>query len=297
MKKIAIHGRNFSENALPYVQGMFDELAEKKCEVMVSESYQPFLVEMGIKHNITQFYDTKKGVFGTDYVFSLGGDGTLLEAVTHIREREIPILGINTGRLGFLAAISPEKIKESLAELFAHQYEIERRSLVGIETTQEGVMVDFFEGVNFGLNELGVMKTDTSSMIVIKAYLNGQYLNAYWADGLIISTPTGSTGYCLSVGGPLVMPSSDIFVVAPMSPHNLNVRPLVVSSDVVMTFEIESRSKNFLISLDSRSKVVDSNTRITMKRESFDACIIKMQDTNFLSTLRNKLSWGLDVRN
>jgi NAD+ kinase len=297
MKKIAIHGRNFSENVLPFVQGMFNDLAERNCEVIISETYQNFLSTTNIKHNVTQFYDTKKGIFEADFVLSLGGDGTLLESVTHVREREFPILGINTGRLGFLAAISPDRIKESLFELFNNEFEIERRSLVGIETTQNGEIIEFFDGVNFGLNELGLMKTDTSSMIVIKSYLNGQELNAYWADGLIISTPTGSTGYCLSVGGPLVMPTSDIFVIAPMSPHNLNVRPLVVSSDVVMSFEIESRSKNFMISLDSRSKVVDSDTKITMKRESFDACVIKMKDTNFLNTLRSKLNWGLDVRN
>ncbi len=295
--KIAIHGRNFKDETKPFVQAMFDTLAEKNIELQISESYQEFLNEIGITHSATNFYSTKEDLFDANFVLSLGGDGTLLDAVTQVGDRETPILGINTGRLGFLATVSPDKIQESLAEVFAGNYSLDARTLVSIEARLNEEPLDIFNGLNFGLNELGIMKTDTSSMIVVKAYLDGQFLNAYWADGLIIATATGSTGYNLSVGGPLVMPTSDIFLIAPMSPHNLNVRPLVISTDSTLDFEVESRSNNCLISLDARSKVVDSNVKIKMHREKFVANIIKLSDTNFLNTLRSKLNWGFDIRN
>ncbi len=295
--RIAIHGRNFSEVAKPFIQAMIDELEQTGVEIIFSDTYLVQLQEMNISSRSNAHYSLKLGFIHADLMFSLGGDGTLLEAVTHTGPNQTPILGINTGRLGFLATVSPDKITESLQQIFKKTYTIEERTLVGIATTLNEEKVDLFDGINFGLNELGIMKTDTSSMIVVKAYLNGQYLNAYWADGLIISTATGSTGYCMSVGGPLVLPSSDIFVIAPMSPHNLNVRPLVVSDNVSLSFEIESRSHNCLISLDSRSKVVDSKMKISMHKENFKAHLIKMPETNFLDTLRSKLNWGLDVRN
>ena len=295
--KIAIHGRNFKDETKPFVQAMFDTLAEKNIELQISKSYQEFLSEIGITHSATSFYATQADLFDAKFVLSLGGDGTLLDAVTQVGDRETPILGINTGRLGFLATVSPDKIQESLAEVLAGNYSLDARTLVSIEARLNDEPLDIFNGLNFGLNELGIMKTDTSSMIVVKAYLDGQFLNAYWADGLIIATATGSTGYNLSVGGPLVMPTSDIFLIAPMSPHNLNVRPLVISTDSTLDFEVESRSNNCLISLDARSKVVDSNVKIKMHREKFVANMIKLPDTNFLNTLRSKLNWGFDIRN
>lgn len=295
--KIAINGRNFKDEIKPYVQLMFDFLVQKGVEIQISEPYQQFLAEVGINHNANQFYTSQDDLFDASLVLSLGGDGTLLDTVTHVGKRETPILGINTGRLGFLATVSPDKINESLEDIFANQYSLDPRTLVSVETRLNNEPIDVFNGVNFGLNELGIMKTDTSSMIMLKSYLNGEFLNTYWADGLIIATATGSTGYNLSVGGPLVMPSSDIFVISPMCPHNLNVRPLVVSTDVILDFEIESRSNSCLISLDARSKVIDSNVKIRMKREAFKANIIKLNDTNFLNTLRSKLNWGFDTRN
>jgi NAD+ kinase len=295
--KIAIHGRNFKDETKPFVQAMFDTLAEKNIELQISASYQAFLSEIGITHSTTSVYTSQNDLFDANFVLSLGGDGTLLDAVTQVGDRETPILGINTGRLGFLATVSPEKIQESLAEVFSGNYSLDARTLVSIDARLNEKPLDIFNGLNFGLNELGIMKTDTSSMIVVKAYLDGQFLNAYWADGLIIATATGSTGYNLSVGGPLVMPTSDIFVIAPMSPHNLNVRPLVISTDSTLDFEVESRSNNCLISLDARSQVVDSNVKIRMHRADFVANIIKLSDTNFLNTLRSKLNWGFDIRN
>ncbi len=295
--KIAINGRNFKDEVKPFAQLMFDFLAQKGVEIQISEIYQQFLNEIGVRHHATQFFTSQEDLFDANVVLSLGGDGTLLDTVTHVTKREIPILGINTGRLGFLATVSPDKINESLEEIFAGRYTLDPRTLVSVETRLNDEPIDVFNGINFGLNELGIMKTDTSSMIMLKAYLNGEFLNTYWADGLIIATATGSTGYNLSVGGPLVMPSSDIFVISPMSPHNLNVRPLVVSTDVILDLEVESRSNSCSISLDARAKVIDSNVKIRMKREAFKANIIKLSDSNFLNTLRSKLNWGFDTRN
>jgi NAD+ kinase len=290
--RIAIHGRLFNETAKPYIQSMFDELKSRSVEIYISETYSQILKVAGITTYETANYKSANDYQGADFLLSLGGDGTLLDSLTYIGSKETPILGINTGRLGFLATVSPENLIVELAMLFQGKYEIEKRALVSIESN-----IDIFNGVNFGLNELGIMKTDTSSMIVIKAYLNEEFLNSYWADGLIVSTPTGSTGYNLSVGGPVVTPGAGIFVIAPMSPHNLNVRPLVVPDSAKLRFEVESRSKNFLVSLDSRFKVVEENTVISLKKESFQACLVKVRGSDFLDTLRSKLNWGLDSRN
>ncbi len=290
--QIAIHGRAFNESIKPHIQSLFDELKSRNASLQISQQYQQILKEAGISTYTEAVFDHKDQLAQSDFMLSLGGDGTLLDALTYIGEKEIPMLGINTGRLGFLATISPESLIAELALLFQGKYHIESRTLVSISSD-----IDIFEGVNFGLNELGIMKTDSSSMIVIKTYIGDQYLNSYWADGLIVSTPTGSTGYNLSVGGPVVMPGSGIFVVSPMSPHNLNVRPMVVPDSVTLHFEVESRSKNFLVSLDSRYKVVDGSTKITLQKERFLAKLVKLHGNDFLDTLRSKLNWGLDNRN
>jgi NAD+ kinase len=289
---IAIHGRAFNDAAKPFIQSMFDELKSRNANVWLSDTYAQILSEANITTYCEKYFNNEANFEPADFALSLGGDGTLLDALTYIGAKETPILGINTGRLGFLATVSPEKLIMELALLFQGKFSIERRSLVSIQSN-----IDIFNGVNFGLNELGIMKTDTSSMIVIKSYLNDEYLNSYWADGLIVSTPTGSTGYNLSVGGPVVTPGADIFVVSPMSPHNLNVRPLVVSDNSKLRFEVESRSNNFLVSLDSRSKVVDDSTVISLEKEKFKACLVKISGSDFLNTLRSKLNWGLDARN
>lgn len=290
--EIAIHGRLFNETAKPFIQSMFDELKSRDVEVQISKTYAEVLGNAEVETHSYIEFESANDYKGADFLLSLGGDGTLLDSLTYIGAKETPILGINTGRLGFLATVSPENLLIELAMLFQGKFEIEKRSLVSIESN-----IDIFNGVNFGLNELGIMKTDTSSMIVIKTYLNDEFLNSYWADGLIVSTPTGSTGYNLSVGGPVVTPTAGIFVISPMSPHNLNVRPLVVSDNSKLRFEVESRSKSFLVSLDSRSKVVDDTTIISLKKESFQAYLVKIRGSDFLDTLRSKLNWGLDYRN
>lgn len=290
--KIAVHGRAFNESVKPYIQSLFDELKSRNVNVQISESYAQVLQEAQIATFCNQFFTSKSDFQPADFALSLGGDGTLLDTLTYIGEKETPILGINTGRLGFLATVSPSNLITELALLFQGKFEIEKRSLVSIQANTE-----IFNGINFGLNELGIMKTDTSSMIVIKTFLNNEYLNSYWADGLIVSTPTGSTGYNLSVGGPVVTPGAGIFVISPMSPHNLNVRPLVVPDASKLRFEVESRSKNFLVSLDSRSQVVEDTTIISLEKEKFQACLVKISGSDFLDTLRSKLNWGLDARN
>ena len=291
--QIAIHGKTFTQDTKPLIEKLWADIGAKMAHIVLSESFKSHLTSHGFEiNNVSSYLDAGGIPAGTDMALSIGGDGTLLETLTHIGALEIPILGINTGRLGFLATLSPPDISPALEQIIAGNYHIENRCLVSVHTD-----VDLFEGKEFGLNEVGIMKTDTSSMIQIKAFVDGNYLNTYWADGVIVSTATGSTGYSLSVGGPLVMPSSDIFIIAPMSPHNLNVRPLVVSSSSKLRFEVSSRSQNFLVSIDSRSKAVDSKLAITVEKAAFVAKIVKIPGDDFLQTLRNKLNWGLDVRN
>ena len=290
--QIAIHGRNFAKEARPFVQSMFDVLAEKQIAVRLSTDFYKFLLEFGLKPHTETVYDPVKDAVEADFVFSIGGDGTLLEAVMQANSREIPILGINTGRLGFLATVSPGMIQNTLQELFNEQYQIEQRSLVHLNSDQ-----DLFNGYNFALNDFVITKTDTSSMITVHAYLNGEYLNSYWADGLIVSTPTGSTGYSLSCGGPVVLPTNSVFVVTPISPHNLNVRPIMIPDSSELSFRVESRSNNFLVSLDSRFRIVEGTTKLVVQKEKFGARLVKMKQDSFLNTLRTKLHWGLDARN
>lgn len=275
------------------MESIWQEIRSKNSVPILSEYFKQHLAEHQFDVADIPSYNEKIGTPNdAQMAWSIGGDGTLLETLTHIGAKELPILGLNTGRLGFLATLSPQDVSPALDQLIKGNYRIEERTLVSVQSE-----IELFEDKQFGLNEVGIMKTDTSSMIVIKAFVDGNYLNTYWADGLIVSTATGSTGYSLSVGGPLVMPSSDILIIAPMSPHNLNVRPLVVSSDSKLRFEVTSRSQNFLISIDSRSRVIDSKFTIEVQKAPFSAKIVKIPGDDFLTTLRSKLNWGLDVRN
>ncbi len=290
--KIAIHGRNFREEVKPHIEELFTVLTEREAEVQVSEQFASFLEKNGIRTGRLQRFSHYRHIFDADFVISIGGDGTLLETVAYVGARETPILGINTGRLGFLATTAPGQIKEAVNSLYNNYFTLEERSLIHLDTDRE-----LFDGLSFGLNEFTITKRDTASMIVVHTYIDGEYLNSYWADGLIVATPTGSTGYSLSCGGPVVLPQSGNFIISPVSPHNLNVRPLVVSDNSVISFEIQGRSKNYLVSLDSRSRVVDAGIQLAVRKESFRARLVQLDGNNFLQTLRNKLNWGLDVRN
>lgn len=240
-------------------------------------------------HTFMTEVDLKKGV---DFVFSLGGDGTFLETLMYVRDSGIPILGINTGRLGFLANVAKTEIETAIDSLLQKKYTIDTRALLRLDTADR-----LFGDVNYALNELTVMKKDSSAMITVSAYIDGEYLNSYFADGLIIATPTGSTAYSLSCGGPLVMPGSQNFVITPIAPHNLNVRPLVISDKHIITLKITGRSNNYLVSLDSRSEVIDSSVELVLKKADFYVNLIKLENQSFFSTIRNKLLWGLDRRN
>ncbi len=290
--KIAVHGRTFSESARPFIQAMFNDLRERNSEVQIFEPFRHFLDSMQVLHFSEKMYNSADELFDARLVVSMGGDGTLLEAVSLVGARQIPVVGINVGRLGFLATVPPERIPDMISALEEFKFRIDERSMVIIESD-----VDLFDGLNFGLNDFTITKTDTSSMITVHAYLNDEFLNSYWADGLIVSTPTGSTGYSLSCGGPVLVPHSQNFILTPVSPHNLNVRPLVVEDTSVLSFEVKSRSNNFMVSLDARSRVVDSSVRFTVRKAPFVARLIKMLDDDFFNTLRSKLSWGLDMRN
>jgi NAD+ kinase len=290
--KVAVHSKSFEVQKLPYIKQILDEIVRRKFQLEISSTLHQHLLNYGVTVPSYSIFSSHKELNGTNLMISVGGDGTFLETVTLVRNKDIPILGINTGTLGFLATTQRDKIKEVLDAIFNGFYTIEERTLIALESEPS-----IFGDLNFGMNEFTIIKRDTSSMIIVHTFLNGDYLNSYWADGLIVSTPTGSTGYSLSVGGPVVDPRTNNFIIAPISPHNLNVRPLIVSDNSVISFEIAGRSKNFLVSLDSRSMVVDASIQMAVRKCDFNAKLIKLTGEGFLKTLRVKLNWGLDTRN
>jgi len=290
--KIAVFGRTFKDDAIPFLRELFEELHARGVVVSIFENFEHSLARKKIKTYCSKVFSSQKEFHYADFLLSLGGDGTFLESVTYVREEEIPILGINTGRLGFLATTPKQKIKEDITLLLEGKYTIEDRTMIKLEAD-----IELFNGLNFGLNEFSILKKDSSSMIVVHTFIDDVFLNSYWSDGLIVATPTGSTAYALSCGGPVVLPSSSNFVIAPISPHNLNVRPLIVSDNSKLSFKIEGRSKNFLVCLDSRSKIVSAEVNLTVSKDKFKAKIVRIENYNFLNTLREKLNWGLDQRN
>lgn len=290
--KIAILGKPFNDTIAPFIQTLFDELQRRKAELCLLEHFELFLKNtINLPTGIETFRRGDK-LTDVDVVLSIGGDGTLLDTVTYVGAQQIPILGINTGRLGFLATIPYDSINMALDALYKGHYTLDDRALIRVDSDQE-----VFDGINFGLNEFSILKRDTSSMIVVHTYIDGEYLNSYWADGLVVATPTGSTGYSLSCGGPLVLPQTNNFVISPVCPHNLNVRPMIVSDKSVISFEVEGRSSSYLAALDSRSTAVDMNLQLAVRREAFVARLVRLHHVNFLSTLRSKLNWGFDKRN
>lgn len=291
--KIAIYGRPTNDNTSEHIQLLFHTLSEYKTEICVYEPFYHFLKQKLQLNDSIKTFTSHNNIKGqVDYMLSLGGDGTFLEALAFVRDSGIPILGINTGRLGFLSNVAKTEINVAIKALSEKKYSIEKRALLSVTAP-----ANLFGEVNYGLNELTILKKDSSAMITIHTYINGDYLNSYFADGLIIATPTGSTAYSLSCGGPLVMPGSQNFVITPIAPHNLNVRPLVISDSSVITLKVEGRSNHYLVSLDSRSEVIDASIELTLKKAGFYANLIQLENQNFFNTLRNKLLWGLDKRN
>lgn len=292
MIKIAVHSKSFKSDKIPVFKSVLNALQKFGILPVVHSELANFLHKNNLIVESIATFDSYYNLGDVQFLLSIGGDGTLLESITYIREREIPILGINIGRLGFLATIPSNHIEQAISDLINGYFTLDKRSLLSLESD-----TDIFDGINFGLNEFTIVKRDTSSMIIVHTYIDGEYLNSYWADGLIIATPTGSTGYSLSAGGPVVFPQSSNFIIAPVSPHNLNVRPLIISDNSVISFEIEGRSKNFLVSLDSRSRKVDSTVQLAVKKCDFGINLVKVKEDNFLDTLRRKLNWGYDARN
>lgn len=290
--RIGIHGRDFQTKSTRFIENVLEQLKQRKAEVWLSSKFvkqikSPLLGEM--KYKIFELGDSLRNF---DFFFSLGGDGTMLESVTYIGKAEVPILGINTGRLGFLAITSRDEIDRALEALFTGDYKVESRTMLKLVSSSK-----LFEPQNFALNDFTIMKKDTSSMITVHVFVDGELLNSYWSDGIIVSTPTGSTGYSLSCGGPLVYPKSESFIITAVSPHNLGTRPIVISDKSEITFEIEGRSKKYLVSLDSRFETIDDSVSLKIKKERFNAKLVQLPGHHYFNTLRQKLNWGLDIRN
>lgn len=290
--KIGIHGKEFKRESAPVILKIFEILTGHSAEIFISSKFESFLKPQTFKRFKWRTYEPGANLVDLNFFISIGGDGTFLECVTHVGASEVPILGINTGRLGFLATISIDDVETALVKVMEGAFSLDKRAMIKLETDNE-----IFGSLNFALNDFTVVKKDTSSMITIHTYIDGEYLNSYWADGIIVSTPTGSTGYSLSCGGPLIFPRSGNFVITPVSPHTLTVRPIIVSDNSEISFQVEGRSKKFLVSLDSRISTVDQTVKLKVTKGNFKVNLIQLEGQHYFKTLRQKLNWGLDIRN
>ncbi|MCW3121527.1 MAG: kinase [Flavipsychrobacter sp.] len=290
---VALYNRTFDEEDVPILLRIFKLLEFHKLQLVFFKEFyerlQPHLPECPTPRLFTGKRDLP---LNTDMLFTFGGDGTMLDAVCFVGNSNIPLIGVNLGRLGFLAAIPAEEVEDAILSLVRGSYTLEKRTLLHLDSS-----IPLFNGSPFALNEFTIHRQDTSSMIKIHTYLNGEFLNTYWADGLIVATPTGSTGYSLSCGGPVVFPQTSSFVITPVAPHNLNTRPIVVPDNNVISFEIEGRTEQFLCTLDARTETIKSNVQIAVKKESFLVSLVRPDEHNFLKTIRQKLYWGIDRRN
>lgn len=291
--KIAIYSRGVDAAQFKDINHLIQQLVSNGVEpVFYQDFFNQFYTSVNLDCPYSTFNSHEDLGADIDCMISLGGDGTLLDTVTLVRNAEIPVLGINYGRLGFLANIGKNDIADAIDAIAERKYVLDKRTLIHLEAN-----VPLFGQTPYGLNEFSIFKKENSPMIKIHTYLNGEFLNSYWADGLIVATPTGSTGYSLSCGGPVVFPDSSSFVITPIAPHNLNIRPIIVPDTNIISFEVESRTDDFICTLDSRRETVSKEVQIAVKKENFDIRLIRMNENNFLQTLREKLSWGLDKRN
>lgn len=293
--KLAIFGKYFKDEKFAEIQAFFDALIQNGIAFSVYRKFKDDCIRNGlhIPDDLATFDEQtgfESGMF--DFMVCIGGDGTILSSIEIVKEAQIPIVGINTGRLGFLAGVAAQDSVKLILELEKGHFSIDNRTLLELSSDK-----NMFGGVKYALNDFVIHKKDSSSMITIHAYINGEFLNSYWSDGLIISTPTGSTGYNLSCGGPILYPSSQSFVITPIAPHNLNVRPMIISDQNVISFEVEGRSSSFLATLDSRSESIENNTQLAIKKADFCLNLVRLNGDNYLQTLREKLMWGYDNRN
>lgn len=292
--RFAIYSRLLKEKDKPYIEELFEALHREKIEILVHRNFYDQLQKVIHLKAAVDTFETHQDLVAAapDLMLCLGGDGTILEAILIVRGSNIPIAGINLGRLGLLASIEKERISTAVAALKLGSHYVEKRKLLYLESNQP-----IFGENNFALNDFTLLKRDTSSMIIVHTYINGDFLNSYWADGIILSTPTGSTGYSLSCGGPIIFPNSENFVITPVAPHNLNVRPIVISDNSVISFEVEGRTDNFLCTLDSRYATIDASCQLAIRSADFTISLAQLHNINFLSTIRKKLAWGIDARN
>lgn len=293
--KVGIYGQFYHENSGKYIQELLDILALENIEVVIEKQFLEIINEnKNIKKEYNHFSTFEELDKSYDLFFSIGGDGTILKTINYIQNLGIPIAGINTGRLGFLATIQKEEIQDSIQAILNHDFSISERTVLCIETSPETPEIG---SSSFALNEIAVSRRNTTSMITIDTQLNNEYLTSYWADGLIVSTPTGSTGYSLSCGGPVISPATSALTITPIAPHNLNARPLVIPDDIEIKLKISGREKSFLISMDSRIATVENETIVTIKKAPFTIKLVEMGENAFIKALRKKLLWGEDKRN
>ena len=291
--KIAVYGQNFqNESNQKAYEILVNCLANYKTQVFVESKFLEIQKE-------TYHSDWSFGIFkeldnSYDLFISIGGDGTILRAITYVRDLDIPIVGINTGRLGFLATVQTNEIKDALSDIFNSKYKISNRTLVSVNISPKNKLVT---ETNFALNEVTISRKNTTSMITVETHLDDEYLTSYWADGLILSTPTGSTGYSLSCGGPVISPNAGSFVLTPIAPHNLNARPLVIPDNTDVKLKVEGREDQFLLSLDSRIITLPNSTTVTIKKADFKIKMVELLNESFIDTLRKKMLWGEDRRN
>jgi len=294
MMKIAIYGQYYKEEDEKYVEELFNTLNKHSIEFVIEENYYLGLKKHHKIKAVKTFSSYKELNNSFDFMFTIGGDGTILRAATFIRNSNIPIVGINTGRLGFLATVQKDEITNAIELLLKGKFLVKERSLLNVTTTP---IIEGLASLNFALNEVSVSRKNTASMITIETYLDDEYLTSYWADGLIIATPTGSTGYSLSNGGPIITPQAKSFVLTPIAPHNLNARPLVIPDETVVKFKVSGREDKFFLSLDSRITTINSTTEVSVKKSDFNLKMVQINQQTFIKTLREKLLWGQDIRN
>ncbi len=293
--KVAIYGQYYQNSTEPIIRDIFVFFNENQVEMVIEEAFLTQLYEKQIvKKEYKTFQSHTELDASFDIMISIGGDGTILRAATLVRDSGIPILGINAGRLGFLAMVQKDEIAEFLQLIIEKKYTISERTLISLSGTPD---IPEISDINFAMNEISVSRKDTTSMITIETYLNDEFLNSYWADGLIISTPTGSTGYSLSCGGPILTPNVSSLVITPIAPHNLNARPLVIPDDTVIRLKVTGREEHNLVSLDSRIASVKNESELTIRKTPFKIKMVEIHEETFLKTLRNKLLWGEDKRN
>ena len=291
--KIGLFGKTFSDREIVYLQQLIDKLQNVNCRLTV---YEPFLKRIKDKvslHCSPQTFNSYKELKGkADILFSIGGDGTMLDTIAFVRDSGIPVLGINLGRLGFLSSISRNEILPAIDKIVAGDYRLEQRALLKLKSP-----AGLFGELNYALNELSISKTDTNSLAVVSVHVNDKFLNTYWADGLLVATPTGSTAYSLSCYGPIITPGSENFVITPIASHNLTVRPIVIPDNSVIRLTVGGRNSEYQVGLDSRYKTINNNIELIIERADFKLNLIQLPNKDFFSTIREKLLWGKDQRN